>query len=248
MEIQDNLNILFPVYNEELRLKNGIEKTVTYLSQIEIPYLLTIVDNASTDNTENISRDLCAKFPENVRYIRIKDKGVGAAFRAGVSENQSNIVGYMDVDLSTDLCHLSEMYHLLCSDNAVDIVNASRWNRKSKTSGRKFYRNITSIGLVFVLKIFFKMRASDAICGFKFFRKEVAEKLISEAGNETNGWFYLIELLIRAERNNLKIVELPVNWIDDSKNTTVRTFSLICEYLHQILSLKKRLNKTNGTN
>ena len=238
------LNILIPVYNEEKRLQKGVRDTYEYLSKdTGISYVLTIVDNASTDRTEEIARTLCAELPKQVHYIRIAEKGVGAAFRAGVTENQCDIVGYMDVDLSTDIRHVTEMYHAFCADAALDMVNASRWCRQSETTGRKFYRNLTSIGLVYLLKLVFGMKASDAICGFKFFRKETVEALIAEAGASTNGWFYLIELLLRAERSGLNILELPVRWIDDSKNSTVHTIRLIQEYLHQIVSLKRRFRQ-----
>ena len=237
------LNVLFPVYNEEKRLQPGILKTHKYLSEyVDIDYVLTIVDNASNDRTEEIARNLCIEIPDRVQYLRIEEKGVGAAFRAGVCENRSDIVGYMDVDLSTDIRHIRDMYDIFSNDSKVDMVNASRWSKQSDTSGRKLYRNITSIGLVYLLKLVFRMKASDAICGFKFFRKNAAENLITEAGTSTNGWFYLIELLLRAERNGMKIVELPVHWVDDSLNSTVHTFSLIREYLRQIIRLKRSLN------
>ncbi len=238
------LNILLPVYNEERRLEHGVRETDRYLSsEKEIPYVLTIVDNGSTDRTEAISRALCEELSGRVRYLRIAEKGVGAAFRAGVAANECELVGYMDIDLSTDIHHIPQMYAAFCTEHPAGMVNASRWSRQSDSSGRKFYRNITSIGLVWLLKLVFRMRASDAICGFKFFRRECAETLIAEAGTGTNGWFYLIELLIRAERNGVQVVELPVRWIDDSKNSTVHTFSLIKEYLCQIILLKRRLRK-----
>lgn len=242
MQSNLTLNILFPVYNEEKRLENGIVTTEKYLSEeSDIDYVLTIVDNASTDRTEKIANDLCQRYPRKVQYIRIAEKGVGAAFRAGVAANTSDIVGYMDVDLSTDIKHVPQMYNIFAGNADVAMVNASRWSRQSDTSGRKWYRNITSIGLVWLLKLAFKMKASDAICGFKFFRKETAESLIVEAGESTNGWFYLIEMLLRAEHRGLNVQELPVHWEDDSQNSTVHTGALIKEYLRQIVSLKKRL-------
>ena len=236
------INILFPVYNEEKRLENGIRVTDEFLAkETEISYVLTIVDNGSTDRTEEIARSLCAEAPERIQYIRIAEKGVGAAFRAGVAVNSSDIVGYMDVDLSTDIRHLRQVTDIFASDASAAMVNGSRWSKQSETRGRKLYRNITSIGLVWILKLVFGMKASDAICGFKFFRKEAVEGLIAEAGSQTNGWFYIIELLLRAERNGLKVVELPVRWNDDSENSTVHTAALIREYLREIVHLKRRM-------
>lgn len=237
------LNILLPVYNEEKRLRRGVELTYQYLSQnAKFDYKLTIVDNASSDKTQQIAEQLCTEFEGFVHYIRITEKGVGAAFRAGVQENKCDIIGYMDIDLATDIKHIPEMMEIFRKKPEIDMVNASRWNKKSDTSGRKFYRNITSIGLVTILKLAFHMKASDAICGFKFFRKDSIEKLMTYAEPQ-NGWFYLIELLILAEKHFFNIEELPVRWEDDAKNTTVKTGALIKEYLRQIIALKKRLKK-----
>ena len=236
-----SLNILFPVFNEEKRLRKGIEVTCRYLEEhFQCPYLLTIIDNGSTDLTEEISHCLCTQY-NYVRYIKTLEKGVGIAFRTGIETNSADIVGYMDIDLSTDLSHLSDMYEIFCKQPEVEIVNASRWNKKSDTQGRKWYRNFTSHGWVFVLKWAFGIKATDAICGFKFFRKETVEMLVKEAQPD-NGWFYVIELLIRAERKNTLIYELPVHWVDDY-NTTVHVKRLVVYYLKKIFHLKKVLRK-----
>lgn len=234
------LNILLPVYNEEKRLENGVRKADAYLDgQKDIPYVLTIVDNASTDRTEMIARSLCGEM-DHVRYIKVSEKGVGAAFREGIKNNSCDYVGYMDIDLSTDLHHLREMYDIFCGNENVDLVNGSRWNRASHTAGRKWYRNLTSFGLVCVLKASFGMKATDAICGFKFYKKAVAERLIRQTFPD-NGWFFIIEMLIRAEKSGMNIHELPVVWNDDKDNSTVHAVRQTMDYLRKIAALKKRL-------
>lgn len=236
------LNILFPVYNEQKRLKNGIEKTIDYMEgYMPGKYVLTIVDNASVDGTQSIAIALTQKYSQ-VKYIRTENKGVGIAFREGISKNTAEIVGYMDVDLSTDIRHIKDMMECFKNDNELCMVNASRWSKESDTKGRKWYRILTSNGLTIMLKLFVGLKASDSICGFKFFRKEVAENLIKEAGTDENGWFYIIEVLLRAEKANLKIFELPVRWQDDY-NSTVNVLSLIINYCQQMVKLRKKFKK-----
>lgn len=233
------LNILFPVYNERLRLKQGICRTVDFMDTwMKGCYELTIVDNASTDETPKIAANLCRKYAQ-VHYKRLKEKGVGVAFRAGVSDNKALIVGYMDVDLSTDLRHLKQVWKIFRTNPDVEIVNGSRWNKRSHTYGRKWYRIITSHGLTVLLKISLGLEASDAICGFKFFRQETVQSLISEAGSEENGWFYIIELLLRAERKGVKVMELPVHWQDDY-HSTVNVWMQMTNYCTQIVKLWKK--------
>ena len=233
----NSINLLFPVLNERLRLRDGIEKTISYLKKnVKIPYTLTILDNGSDDETPDIGKELEAKYQE-VTYVRLNERGVGIAFREGIRLNESDIVGYMDIDLSTDLKYLGRTIKLFQKNPHLQYVNGSRFHKKSDTKGRKWYRKITSMGLVFLLKTIFHMRATDALCGFTFLRKEAAEQLVGECSND-NGWFYTVEFLLRAERGGMAIYEMPVEWQEDY-NTTVKVFKTIKNYLIQIYRLRK---------
>lgn len=232
-----SINLLFPVLNERLRLENGIERSMAYLKEhVTIPYSLTILDNGSTDETPEIGMRLAEKYPE-VSYVRVGERGVGVAFRKGISLNESDIVGYMDIDLSTDLKYLSKTIEAFQERPELQYVNGTRFSKESDTQGRKWYRKITSMGLIFLLKTIFRMKATDAVCGFTFLRKEAAEQLVRESSND-NGWFYTIEFLLRAERDGMVIYDMPVEWQEDY-NTTVKIWKTIKNYLVQIYKLKK---------
>lgn len=231
------LSIIFPVLNERKRLKNGIVRTVDYLNKIDFQnYEIIIVDNGSKDETPQIGQNLCQRYPK-VRFEKIDVKGVGAAFRRGVRLSSGNIVGYMDIDLSTNLKHLGEVINIFEKNTDVEYVNGSRFAKESNTQGRKWYRKITSWGLIVLLKLFLGMKSTDAICGFTFLRRQTALSLI-KACSKDNGWFYMIEFLLRAEKRNIKVLDYPVEWQDDY-NTTVHIFKTICNYIVQICRLWK---------
>ncbi len=233
------LEVLLPVYNEEKRLENGVLGTYRYLEKkYSGQYKITIVDNASIDRTREIAESLRDKY-STVEYLRLQEKGVGIAFRKGVENSQADIVGYMDIDLSTDVRHLEDVMIQFERESDTDIVNGARWTRKENLKSRKLIRRFTSKGLVYLLKLTLGMRASDAICGFKFFNRSRLVDLMAKAGKDENGWFYIIELLLRAERYKYKIVELPVKWTDDF-NTTVDTKKLIMQYITEIRKLRKK--------
>lgn len=232
-----SINLLFPVLNERLRLENGIERSMEYLREnITIPYQLTILDNGSDDETPQIGMALAEKY-EEVSYVRVGERGVGVAFRKGIELNTCDIVGYMDIDLSTDLKYLGKTIKMFQKYPQLQYVNGSRFSKKSDTKGRKWYRKITSMGLVILLKTIFKMKATDAVCGFTWLRKEAAEELVKESSKD-NGWFYTIEFLLRAERKGMKIYDMPVEWQEDY-NTTVKIWKTIKNYLVRIYKLKK---------
>lgn len=235
----NSINLLFPVLNERLRLQKGIETTIAYVrEQVTIPCKLTILDNGSEDETPAIGKKLEEDYPE-VTYVRVGERGVGVAFRKGIELNDCDIVGYMDIDLSTDLKYLGKTIEMFQQDPELQYVNGTRFSKESDTKGRKWYRKITSMGLVFLLKTIFHMKATDALCGFTFLRREEAERLVAESSQD-NGWFYTVEFLLRAERDGMKICDMPVEWQEDY-NTTVKVFKTIKNYIIQIHRLRKAL-------
>ncbi|MBP3736496.1 MAG: glycosyltransferase [Lachnospiraceae bacterium] len=243
------INLLFPVLNEHKRLRPGIEKTIRYMTHYcekygEIDYRCTILDNGSDDDTPDIARALCEEYPEHVFYVRIEQRGVGIAFRTGVESNEAPIVGYMDIDLSTDINYLGKTIHLFEKYPELDYVNGTRFSPESKAIGRKWYRKITSAGLVFLLKTQLGMKATDGICGFTFMRKDVAKALVAQASDD-NGWFYMIEILLLAERAGYRICDLPVTFTENY-DTTVKIGKTIRNYLKRIAALKKTFAAENS--
>lgn len=229
------LTIIFPVLNERLRLESGITRTVEYLQSIAYEdYEIIIVDNGSEDETPQIGARLCEKYPR-VRFEKINVRGVGAAFRRGVELSHGDIVGYMDIDLSTNIKHLGEAIHIFRVKPEVAYINGSRFANESDTKGRKWYRKITSQGLLILLKLFLGMKCTDAICGFTFLRRQRALELM-ESSSQDNGWFYMIEFLLRAEKRGIPVLDYPVEWQEDY-NTTVKIFKTICNYMKQITRL-----------
>lgn len=247
------VDILFPVLNEHLRLERGIRRTVEYLQENrevlegESSFTLTIVDNGSDDDTPEIAKRLVDEFASlegnyiKVRYFRLEQRGVGIAFRKGVEECVSDVVGYMDIDLSTDIGYLKKMIEIFRNRPDIVYVNASRFAKESDVSGRKWYRKITSQGLLIILKTVLKMKSTDAICGFTFVRKPQALQLVSECSND-NGWFYMIEFLLRAERDGMNILDMPVEWVEDY-DTTVNVPKTIKNYLINIRRLKREFDR-----
>lgn len=235
---------MIPVLNEEKQLEKNIHQILSYLknTKLEGVYQLTIADNGSTDSTSQIGQNLQKEFPNLIYYIRLKERGVGIAFRESIRRNKEDIIGYMDLDLATDLSHLSEV--LDCFHQGEKIVTGSRLLKDSKVIGRKPIRELTSRGLNFILKLCLRVHFTDAMCGFKFYQREIAEQLVREC-SKNHGWFYCAEMMIRAEWDGIQIHELPVIWRDDP-NSKVKIAKLSMNYLEEIWKLfweKKKIRK-----
>jgi putative flippase GtrA len=205
------VEVVLPVYNEETDLEASVRLLHRYLSaRFAVPWLITIVDNASTDRTGAIACRLGNEL-DHVSVRHLPAKGRGRALRAAWSTSDAAVVAYMDVDLSTDLDALLPLVAPLLSGHS-DVAIGTRLASGSRVvRGPK--RELISRGYNLILRTALRAGFSDAQCGFKALRRDVARVLLPLVEDE--GWFFDTELLVLAEHNGFRIHEVPVDWVDD---------------------------------
>jgi putative flippase GtrA len=205
------LDVVVPVYNEEIDLEPCVLRLHEYLAA-HFPYRfrITIADNASTDATAEVARRLAGTLPA-VTAVRLDEKGRGRALKYVWTHSDAAVLAYMDVDLSTDLGALLPLVAPLISGHS-DLAIGSRLARGSRVV-RGAKREFISRSYNLILRGTLAARFSDAQCGFKAIRSDVAERLLPMV--EDTGWFFDTEMLVLAERAGLRIHEVPVDWVDD---------------------------------
>ncbi len=209
---EPTVEIVVPVYNEERDLERSVRRLRAYLDAC-FPFhaTVTIADNASNDGTQEIGEALASEIP-GVHYMRIDDKGRGRALAAAWLISRADIVAYMDVDLSTDLGALLPLVAPLVSGHS-DLAIGSRLAYGARVH-RGFKRELISRCYNGVLRLALGARFKDAQCGFKAIRADTARRLVPQVKNRS--WFFDTELLVLAQRAGLRVVEIPVDWDDDS--------------------------------
>ncbi|MEV6173810.1 glycosyltransferase [Streptomyces sp. NPDC051954] len=205
------LDVVVPVFNEEADLERSVRRLHAHLREtFPYPFRITIADNASTDGTPRIAARLAGELPE-AEWIRLAEKGRGRALRAAWSQSRAPVLAYVDVDLSTGLAALLPLVAPLISGHS-DLAIGTRLAHGSRVvRGPK--REIISRCYNVLLRSTLAVGFSDAQCGFKAVRREVAEQLLPLV--QDSGWFFDTELLVIAERAGLRIHEVPVDWVDD---------------------------------
>lgn len=232
---QVTVEIVIPVYNEERALPGSIATLSEYLSTY-FPYhwSITIANNASTDGTLAVARQLAADNPR-VGVLHLDRKGRGRALKAAWLASDADIVAYMDVDLSTNLQSFLPLVAPLATGHS-DLAIGSRL-LKGAVVTRQWKREVISRCYNLLIKLFFRNRFSDAQCGFKAAKHSVARQLLPEV--ENNEWFFDTELLLLAEQHNLRIYEVPVDWIEDL-DSRVKIVSTAMEDIKGLLRVRAR--------
>jgi glycosyltransferase involved in cell wall biosynthesis len=233
---QPTVEIVIPVYNEEHVLADSVRTLHAHLrANFTWPFTITIADNASTDSTLALAWSLTRELPDSVRVLHLDAKGRGRALRAAWSTSRADVVAYMDVDLSTDLAALGELLEPLL-DGDGDIAIGSRLASGADVR-RGLKRELISRAYNALLQLLLGAGFSDAQCGFKAARREVAQALLPEVEDET--WFFDTELLYLAQRHRFAIHEVPVRWIEDT-DSRVAIVATAWADLRGIIRLRRR--------
>lgn len=230
------LNVTVPTLNEEQCLVANVRKLVTFLGALPgVAYEVVIADNGSTDQTQALAQGL-SKELDGVRVIHLEERGRGRALKAAWQSSDAPVLSYMDADLSSDLRVFPTMLEAVLA-NRCDIAVGSRLLNPGSTQ-RGLKREVMSRVYSTMVRRLFDIGFSDAQCGFKMIRRAAAEQLLPLVRDD--GWFFDTELLVLAERNGFRILDVPVPWVE-RKETRVELLPTILADLKGLLTLRRRL-------
>lgn len=230
------VDVIIPVLNEAHVLARSVATVREFLAQnLRAKWRVVVVDNGSTDGTREVAAGLAAAH-DDVGFLHLAQRGRGRALRCAWMQSRADIVGYMDVDLSTELAAIPRAVQALV-DEGYDIAIGSRLLPQSRTK-RSRQREFISRCYNVMVKAVLWTRFSDAQCGFKFLKREAAEKLIPQVKDQL--WFLDTELLVLAEKQGYRIADLPVKW-DEDDDSRVKIVSTAWEDIKGIFRLRRLL-------
>lgn len=216
MQSKPDLSVIIPAYNEAGRLGPQLGSVLAYLDKNFSDYELIIVDDGSKDGTKTSVLTAIAQEPRAKLISYATNRGKGYAVRTGVLASRGDRVLFMDADLSTPLSEIPKILELLTD---ADIVIGSRGRNNQKVSKRPpVFRQLASAIFDQIKYLLVGLRQfKDTQCGFKTFKGDVARKLFARC--QIDRFMFDAEVLYLAEKQGLKIVEMPVSWADmsDSK-------------------------------
>ena len=211
------VSAVLPVYNDLAALKTAIPRSLEALEAIAPgEFELIVAEDGSTDGSTEFVREYETE-DSRVRLFHADERlGRGRALNRAFAAAKGSIVCYYDVDLATDMQHLTGLIGAI--RDGYDIATGSRLLAGSAIT-RSGGREIASRGYNALVRAFLKSKLYDHQCGFKAFRRDRLLPLLPSVA--ADHWFWDTEILVRAQKNGYRIYEFPVQW-RQGEGTTVR--------------------------
>lgn len=201
------LSIIVPAFQEADVLTKNICIIDKMATKIVDSYEIIISEEGNsykeTTNSKNHFDNL-----KSVKHLYSEIRlGKGASIMKAIKKSEGKIIFIMDADLSTNLRHMKEGIQLL--ENGFDIVIGSRHVSGAEVK-RPLKREIASRAYNLLVNFLFLDGISDHQCGFKGFNRNILNNILQQM--KENGYIFDTELIIRAKRKNIKLIEIPVTW------------------------------------
>ncbi len=201
------LSIVIPAYNEERRLPLTLEQAFSFLQKQSYAAEVLVVENGSQDRTYDVAQAFIARYP-NLRVLRETRRGKGLAVRRGMLAAQGEYQFMCDADLSMPIREIERFLPPALAD--FDLAIASREAPGAVRYNEPYYRHWGGRLINLMIRLLALPGLHDTQCGFKCFRRSVAEDLFRHQTLES--WSFDIELLYMARLRGYRVVEVPIPW------------------------------------
>ena len=198
------ITIVLAAHNEEGFLATTVGQLLEGLRARGADFEIVVAENGSTDGTVKEASGLAAAASE-VRTLSLPEPDYGGALRAGLLAARGDIVVNFDVDYY-DLGFLDRALARLGEPDRPAIVVGSK-RQEGSVDNRSWPRKLVTLGFTTILHVGFGLSVSDTH-GMKAMRREAVRSLAEDCRFRTD--LFDTELVIRAERAGLGVVDLPV--------------------------------------
>jgi dolichol-phosphate mannosyltransferase len=229
--------LCLPTYNERENLEAMIRALAEVLDTSRDRVL--VIDDGSPDGTGEIADRLAGELPWVSVLHRETKEGIGPAYVAGFRQalaEGAELVLEMDCDFSHDP---DDVPRLIAAAEGADLVLGSRYTPGGGTANWGLLRRIVSRGGCLYAQIILGLRIRDLTGGFKCFRRQALEAIDLDALS-ARGYGFQIETTFRVKRAGLRVVEIPITFVERRAGASKMTGSIVTEAMLQVPLLRLR--------
>lgn len=227
-----DVSIIIPIYNEEGILSASVADITEKLAnhpRWDYSYELILAENGSTDRTVDIARELMDRHPE-LKLMHNPEPDYGLALRRGIMAAKGTYVVCDEIDLCDTDFYVRALDKMKVEN--FDFVVGSKALKESSDK-RPLYRRLATRVLNMLLHVFLGFKGTDTH-GLKAFRRERLLEVVNQC--VVNKDLFASEFVIRAERNDFRITEIPLTVVE-KRQPSINLFRRVPNVLKNLARL-----------
>ncbi|MGI9157857.1 MAG: polyprenol monophosphomannose synthase [Marmoricola sp.] len=192
-----------------------------------------VVDDSSPDGTGDVAERLAWADDHVFVLHRPTKEGLGKAYLAGfrwAMDRDYEVVGEIDADGSHQPEQLPELLEAL---KKADLVIGSRWVPGGKVTNQALSRRLLSRGGNLYTRLLLGIPVRDATAGYRLFRRTTLERVHLDDVSSM-GYVFQVDLAVRTLREGLRVVEVPIEFVERERGDSKMTPSVATESLRRI--------------
>jgi dolichol-phosphate mannosyltransferase len=235
--------VVIPTYDE----RENIEWIVGRLRRAVPSVDVLVVDDGSPDGTGEIADRLAADDGQVTVLHRTEKAGLGAAYLHGFRvalDRGYDVIGEMDADGSHQPEQLPD---LLAALEEADLVIGSRWVRGGTVVNWPLSRKVLSVGGNLYARLLLGIAVRDVTAGYRLFRRTTLERIDLQSV-ESAGYIFQTDLAFRTLRAGLRVVEVPIEFVERERGNSKMSRDVAVESLRRITAwgVRERLRQLRG--
>ncbi len=238
-----DLTLIIPCYNESVHIQRSLLDVMRVLGNTNLDYEVVLIDDRSQDDTLAKLTCFAADHGRIVVKHNERNLGRGGTVSRGIRESQARVVGFLDIDLSTQPVYVPYLTGLIL-EGIADVATCRRtYKIELRVLHRTFHRIILSHGYRRLSRWLLGHSLKDTETGFKFFDREKILPVLGQV--EDQYWFWDTEIMVRSVLAGLRIVEVDSIFVRrPEKPSTVRIFRDVKAYLRNLFRFRKALRQS----
>lgn len=209
--------ILIPCKNEKGNIEPAVKRIPPFGKHQEIIF----VDGHSTDGTQEEVNRIIKAYPEkDIKFMLQDGKGKGDAVRKGFAAARGDVLMILDADLTVPPEDLPKFFMALAEDHG-EFINGCRLVYPMEKQAMRFLNYLGNKFFSMMFTWLLNQRFKDTLCGTKALFKKDYEKIRSNrhyfGDFDPFGDF---DLIFGAVKQNLKVVEVPIRYMERTYGRT----------------------------
>lgn len=224
--------IVVPTYNERENLPLLLARVLA-----ETSCSILVVDDESPDGTGALADAWASAYPSRVSVLhRLPPRGLGRAYLDGLGralDLGADLVCQMDADLSHDPRHVPA---LQAAARHADVAVGSRYIPSAGVENWPLHRRLLSLGANRYVGLLLGLGVRDATSGFKCWRRDALAAVLARP-LRSDGYSLQFEMLFRAIRARLRVVEVPIVFVERREGASKMSTRVLRESMWMPLRL-----------